>query len=133
MRISAEYERPVGMFQLHEFPISSLWIHSVNFVSSRFQHTESTISRNPWIHDINFMNPKIHDFTFKKSTSWIYVLNCTISTLRTKNFMCIHEVKIVKFKHDHAQLKIVNLWRWNRAFMKFKSWIQLKYWNYDFM
>jgi hypothetical protein len=90
------YERSMGTFQLHKFPISfpqftifTSWIHIFNI-------------RNSQIHDFSFMNSRfqLHELTI--SASWIHDFNFTNSRLKRHEFMIS--------------------WRWNREFVKMKSW-----------
>jgi hypothetical protein len=56
---------PKRLFQLHEFPISSLLIHDLNLQNPRFQPYELRLQ----LHDFNFMNSRLQLHEYPISVS----------------------------------------------------------------
>jgi hypothetical protein len=110
------YERPMGTFQLHEFPIPSSWIPDFNFMNSRFQLHEFTISTS-WIQDFNFMNSRFQLHEFTMSTSWIHNFIFMNSRFQLHEF-----TKLSTIIHNFIFTNSTS-WSWNREFIKLKSWI----------
>jgi hypothetical protein len=89
---------------------------------------EFTITTS-WIHDFYIQNSRIQDFKFVKIKSWIWKREVQNMNL----WSWIHEIEIVnswcwnrefmKLKSWIDEVEIVNSWSWNREFMKLKSCI----------
>jgi hypothetical protein len=113
-------------YRIHEFKISTTWIHNFNFINSRFQLHAISAS---WINDFNFTNsrfqPRIHYFNFTNSRFHLH--DFTTST----SWICfgLKDFNLTDSRlHLEVEIVNVNLWSWileveNREFFKLKSWI----------
>jgi hypothetical protein len=115
---ATHYERPVGPFQLHVFPISSVWFHDFNFMNSRFHLHEFTILTS-WIHVFNIR-------LSRNSRSWNRKFPISNSRVKGFNFIVTSwswNREFMKLKLWIRAVEIVNSWSWHRKFVKLKSWI----------
>jgi hypothetical protein len=89
------YKRLLWTFQLHEFPITSSWIHYFKFVNIR----------NSWIHDFSFTNSRFQLYEFMISTSGIYDYNLMNSRFQ------LYEIN---FTNSRISIHFTNLKSWIR-------------------
>ena len=104
------YERPVWTFQLHEFLISSSWIHDFNIQNSRFQLHEFTISTSR-IRDFNIQNSRIHYFNFTNSLFQLHEFTIWTSLFQLREFtFSTSRIHGFNFMNSRFQLQEFTCW-----------------------
>jgi hypothetical protein len=120
------YERPVGTFQLHEFPISSSWIHDFNsqiqlheFTMKLWIQEDELMKLKSWIHEVKILNSWSWNGEFVKWKSWIHEVEFVNSLSWNHEFVKLKSefVNSVCWKRE---VKIVISWRWKWYLMKLK-------------